>query len=125
MSFIDDTFGPLAPKLVNKFGHKITFIKKENSAYDPNTGQVTEIETRYEVTATVHRLGIDEFNGVWQKNDVKIILYPEQIDYHYITEQDYFLVPRDTAPDEYMKVVEPLTYRGEKVVVYIVIARPR
>ena len=63
--------------------------------------------------------------GLYQANDVKIIFDPKQVGDIYITEADYFVVPRDTAPNQTMKIIEPTTYRGEKPVLYVVIARPQ
>ena len=48
-----------------------------------------------------------------------------QIGYRYLTEADYFIVPRDTAPDEVMKIIKPTTYRGDRPVAYVIIARPQ
>jgi len=124
MSKVDDVFD-FADELVAEWGSPAVFVRREDSVYDPDTGEVTQTETRTDVNVVISSLDITEDNGLYQANDVKLIIDPVQLNYIYITEQDYFLVSRDTAPDEYMKVIEPLTYRGEKVVVYIVIARPQ
>ena len=57
-------------------------------------------------------------------NDVKIILDPVQVNYIYITEQDYFEVPNAFGTNV-MKVVNPVTYRGDNPVGYVIIARPQ
>ena len=100
-------------------------MRKENSVYDPETGTTAETETRQQVKVVISKLDISEYGGLYQQNDVKIILDPVQVDYIYITTQDYFLVPREGADDEYMKVIEPVTYRGDRPVCYVIIARPQ
>ena len=124
MSKVDDVFD-FADELIDEWGHYVTFVRKENSVYDPETGTTTETETRQQVKVVISKLDISEYGGLYQQNDVKIILDPVQVDYIYITDQDYFLVPRENAPDEMMKVIEPVTYRGDRPVCYVIIARPQ
>ena len=124
MSKVDDVFD-FADELIDEWGHYVTFVRKENSVYDPETGSTTETETRQQVKVVISKLDISEYGGLYQQNDVKIILDPVQANYIYITDQDYFLVPRENAPDEMMKVIEPVTYRGDRPVCYVIIARPQ
>ena len=124
MSKVDDVFD-FADELIDEWGHYVTFVRKENSVYDPETGSTTETETRKQVKVVISKLDISEYQGLYQQNDVKIILDPVQVDYIYITTQDYFLVPREGADDEYMKIIEPVTYRGDRPVAYVIIARPQ
>ena len=124
MSKVDDVFD-FADELIDEWGHYVTFVRKENSVYDPETGATTETETRMQVKVVITKLNIREYDGLYQANDVKIILDPVQVNYIYITDQDYFLVPRENAPDEMMKVIEPVTYRGDRPVAYVIIARPQ
>ena len=124
MSKVDDVFD-FADELIDEWGHYVTFVRKENSVYDPETGSTTETETRQQVKVVISKLDISEYGGLYQQNDVKIILDPVQVNYIYITDQDYFLVPRENAPDEMMKVIEPVTYRGDRPVAYVIIARPQ
>ena len=124
MSKVDDVFD-FADELVAEWGSPAVFVRRENSVYDPNTGQVTQTETRTDVNVVISSLDITEDNGLYQANDVKLIIDPVQLNYIYITEQDYFLVPRENAPDEHMKVIKPTTYRGDRPVAYVIIARPQ
>ena len=124
MSKVDDVFD-FADELIDEWGHYVTFVRKENSVYDPETGATTETKTEKQVKVVISKLNIREYEGLYQANDVKIILDPVQVDYIYITEQDYFLVPRENAPDEMMKVIKPVTYRGDRPVCYVIIARPQ
>ena len=124
MSKVDDVFD-FADELVDEWGQVVTFVRKENSVYDPETGSTTETETRQQVKVVITKLDIKEYGGLYQENDVKIIIDPVQLNYIYVTTQDYFLVPREGAPDEYMKIIEPKTYRGDRPVAYVIIARPQ
>ena len=124
MSKVDTTFDFAAP-LIAEWGQPAQLITKGNPTYDINTGETVENEVVYNVNVVITSLAITETGGLYQANDVKILIDPVQIDYIYLTEADYFLVPRDGAPDQYMKVLEPKTYRGDKPVFYSIVARPQ
>ena len=123
MSKVDDTFD-FANSLVLEWGQDAVFVRKTNSVYDPNTGEVTQNEQRTNVKIVISNLDIQETGGLYQVNDVKIVLDPVQVNYIYITEQDYFEVPK-AGGTEVMKVVDPKTYRGDNPVGYVIIARPQ
>ena len=123
MSKVDDTFD-FANALVLEWGQDAVFVRKTGSTYDPNTGEVTQNEVRTNVKIVISNLDIQEASGLYQVNDVKIILDPVQINYIYITEQDYFEVPNAFGTNV-MKVVNPVTYRGDNPVGYVIIARPQ
>ena len=72
----------------------------------------------------ITNLEIQETSGLYQVNDVKIVLDPVQVNYIYITEQDYFEVPNAFGVNV-MKVINPTTYRGDNPVGYVIIARPQ
>ena len=123
MSKVDDTFD-FANSLVMEWGQDAVFIRREGSTYDPVAGTVSQTETRTDVKIVISNLDITETSGLYQENDVKIIIDPVQLNYIYITEQDYFEVPKGTGK-EIMKVVDPKTYRGDNPVGYVIIARPQ
>ena len=117
MSKVDDVFN-FADELVAD-DQTVTFVRKR-STYDPETG--TTVETVTETSQSGHhQTNISEYGGLYQQNDVKIIIDPVQLNYIYITTEDYFIVPRDGADDEYMKVIEPTTGKSG----YVIIARPQ
>ena len=124
MSKVDTTFD-FADELIAEWGQPAQLITKGNPTYDINTGETVENEIVYNVKVVITSLDITETGGLYQANDVKILLDPVQINYIYLTEADYFLVPRDGAPDQYMKIIEPKTYRGDKPVFYNIVARPQ
>ena len=123
MSKVDETFD-FANSLVLEWGQDAVFVRKTNSVYDADTGEVSQTEVRTNVKIVISNLDIQEASGLYQVNDVKIVLDPVQIDYIFITEQDYFEVPYDGGKNV-MKVVNPVTYRGDKPVGYVIIARPQ
>ena len=123
MSKVDDVFD-FADELVAEWGSPAVFVRREDSVYDPNTGEVTQTETRTNVNVVISSLDITEDNGLYQANDVKLIIDPVQLNYIYITEQDYFELPK-AGGTEIMKVIDPKTYRGERPVAYVIIARPQ
>lgn len=124
MSKVDTTFD-FADELIAEWGQPAQLITKGNPTYDINTGETVENEIVYNVKVVITSLDITETGGLYQANDIKILIDPVQINYIYLTEADYFLVPRDGAPDQYMKIIEPKTYRGDKPVFYNIVARPQ
>ena len=124
MSKVDTTFD-FADELIAEWGQPAQLITKGTPTYDINTGETVEDETVYNVKVVISSLDITELGGLYQANDVKIILDPVQVGYIYLSEADYFLVPRENAPDEYMKIIQPTTYRGDRPVAYVIIARPQ
>ena len=123
MSKVDDTFN-FANSMVLEWGQDAVFVRKTGSVYDPNTGEVTQNEQRIDVKIVITNLDIQETGGLYQVNDVKIVLDPVQVSYIYITEQDYFEVPNAFGVNV-MKVINPTTYRGDNPVGYVIIARPQ
>jgi hypothetical protein len=125
MSKVDDVFD-FADELIDEWGHYVKLIVNNgNPIYDPATGATTNQTQEYNVKVVISKLDISEYGGLYQANDVKIILDPVQVGYIYLSEADYFLVPRENAPDEYMKIIQPTTYRGDRPVAYVIIARPQ
>ena len=62
MSKVDDVFD-FADELVDEWGSPAVFVRRENSVYDPNTGEVTQTETRTDVKVVIS-LDITEDNGL-------------------------------------------------------------
>lgn len=124
MSKIDDVFD-FADELIDEWGQQVQLIVKGAPSYDPNTGITTEQLETFDVKAVITKLDQSEIGGLYQANDVKILLDPVQVGYIYPTEADYFLVPRETAPDQEMKIIQCNTYRGDRPVLYVIIARPQ
>ena len=123
MSKVDTTFD-FADELVLEWGQDAVFVQKGTPTYDINTGETTEVETRTNVKIVITKLDINELGGLYQENDVKIIIDPVQLKYIYITTADYFEVPT-AGTTQVMKIITPTTYRGDNPVGYVIIARPQ
>ena len=124
MSKVDDTFD-FANSMIMEWGQSAQLYAHNGPpVYDPATGTTTNNVDILDVKIVISSLDIKETGGLYQQDDVKIIIDPVQINYIYLTDADYFMVPRNGASDQMMKIIEPKTYRGDNPVGYIIIARP-
>ena len=124
MSKVDDTFD-FANSMIMEWGQSAQlYVHNGPPIYDPSTGTTTNNVDIIDVKIVISSLDIKETGGLYQQDDVKIIIDPVQINYIYLTDADYFMVPRNGAPDQMMKIIEPKIYRGDNPVGYIIIARP-
>lgn len=124
MSKVDDVFGPIPGPLIQEWGQAAVFVQQTGSAYDPATGTVTPAQTRTSVKVVITKLDIQERDGLYQEDDVKILIDPGQIGNVYISTSDWFEVPK-AGGTEVMKVIKPVTYRGDNPVFFSIIARPQ
>lgn len=125
MSKVDATFGTLAKRLVGSWTmNGVVFVRNGAAAYDTTTGEIAQAETRIPLKAVITKLTPKEYEGLYQKNDVKIIPDPTLIGEEPITQSDWFEYP-ENGKTVRAKVVEPKWYRGDKPVAFIVIARPQ
>ena len=124
MSKVDTVFGPIPGPLIQEWGQDAVFVRAGASTYDPNTGVVAKSETRIPVKVVITKLDIKEAGGLYQMDDVKILIDPGQIGGTYINTDDYFEVDKGGVT-EVMKVVEPKTFRGDDPVFFVIIARPQ
>ena len=124
MSKVDTIFGPIPGPLIQEWGQDAVFVQPGVPVYNPVTGEVANPETRTNVKIVITKLDIKESGGLYQMNDVKILIDPGQIGNAYINTNDYFEVPK-AGGTEVMKVIEPKTYRGDNPVFFVIIARPQ
>ena len=125
MSKADLVFGPLAGPLVAEWGSACQFIRvADPGIYDPATGMVTNTETTYNVKAVMLELEPQEYEGVYQQTDFKLIIDPGQIDDAYITTADRFVVPFPSG-NKNCKVIDVVTYRGDNPISFEVVVRPQ
>jgi|GEM_PF-1647019 len=121
----DLIFGPLAGPMVAEWGSSCTYIRvSDPGAYDPNTGQVSAGEQRFNVKAVLLELEPQEYEGVFQQSDFKLIIDPGQIADGYITTADRFEVPFPSGQKN-CKVIDVVTYRGDDPISFEVIVRPQ
>jgi hypothetical protein len=125
MSKIDTVFGPIPGPLIQEWGQAVTFIKVDGpGGYDPNTGEITTAETRMAVKAVITKVHPEEYNGVAQSTDLKILIDPAQLGGHYITTSDQWEFP-EAGTTRTAKVVDVSTYRGDGPVFFVCLARPQ
>ena len=125
MSRVDQVFGTLAPRLVTSWSMSgVVFVRNRNDFYNVDTGVISTTEQRIPLKAVITKLLPKEYEGLYQKNDVKIIPDPTLIGIEPITESDWFEYPENGKTIR-AKVVESRWYRGDKPVAFIVIARPQ
>ena len=125
MSKADSVFGPLAGPLVQEWGSTRQFIRvADPGVYDPATGMVTNTETTYNVKAVFLEVTPEEYEGVFQQTDFKLIIDPGQIDNGYITTADRFVVPFPSG-NKNCKVIDVVTYRGDNPISFEVVVRPQ
>jgi hypothetical protein len=124
MSLIDTTFGPLGSPLIKKWGTPVTFIRKGSETYNATTGVITEAETRIATFAIITKVSPQEYEGLYQDTDHKIIADPADIGAAGITTSDSFEYTRNNVITR-GKVVGVAEYRGDAPVLTIAIVRPQ
>ena len=111
--------------MVAEWGSFCQYIRvSDPGTYDPITGQVANTETVYNVKAVMLEIEPQEYDGVFQQTDFKLIIDPGQIDNGYITTADRFVVPFPSG-DKNCKVIDVVTYRGDKPISFEVVVRPQ
>ena len=121
----DLIFGPLAGPMVAEWGSSCTYIRvSDPGSYDPGTGQVSAGEQSFNVKAVLLELEPQEYEGVFQQSDFKLIIDPGQIADGYITTADRFVVPFPSG-NKNCKVIDVVTYRGDDPISFEVIVRPQ
>ena len=125
MSKADDVFGPLPGPLVAEWGSSCQYIRVgDPGTYDPLTGEVSSNETTFNVKAVMLEIEPTEYDGVFQQTDFKLIIDPGQIGNEYITTADRFVVPFPSG-DKTCKVIDVVTYRGDRPINFEVVVRPQ
>ena len=125
MSKPDEIFGPLPGPLVAEWGSTCQYVRvSDPGTYDPATGQVTGGEQTFNVKAVMLEIEPQEYGGVFQQTDFKLIIDPGQIDNGYITTADKFIVPFPSG-DKTCKVIDVVTYRGDRPINFEVVVRPQ
>ena len=125
MSKADDVFGPLAGPLVQEWGSSCQYIRvADPGTYDPTTGKISNTETTFNIKAVLLELEPQEYEGVFQQSDFKLIVDPGQVGGGYINTADRFVVPFPSG-NKNCKVVDVVTYRGDKPINFEVVVRPQ
>lgn len=125
MGLIDDTFAPVPKQLFADWGQDITYIKTTTPrTYDPATGAVSGADTNVTVRGIISQLTPRESEGLYQTTDVKILIGNDELGDYYPTEADRVQYAQAGATRE-AKIIDILTYRGDKPVYHTLIVRPQ
>ena len=126
MSKVDTVFGPIPGPLIQEWGQPVTFVRTTGAGtYDQATGDITTAEMRLPVKAVVTKVNPKEDGGAYQTTDLKIMVDPAQLGWVYITTQDRWEIPVAGGVFQTAKVIDVTTYRGDKPVFFVCIARPQ
>jgi hypothetical protein len=126
MSLIDTTFGPLAPRLLKKWGQPIEVIFRGKGTLDTVSGSIEVPEIRVTTTAVVTKVTVDEVQGLGQAADVKIYINPQDLPAGaVISQSEEVVIPPlvGNFAGQQAKVVDARVVRGQGALLWIVMAR--
>ena len=125
MSRVDDVFARVPGRLFNDWGEDITYVKTVTPrVYEPDTGRVIGADKEVTIKGVITRLTPRESEGLYQTTDVKILFGTEALGDYYPTEADRLRYNQAGVKRE-AKIINILTFRGEKAIYHEVIARPQ
>jgi len=125
MGLIDDTFAPVPKRILADWGQDITYLKTVTPRdYEPSTGDVRGSDVEVTVRGIISRLTPREADGLYQTTDVKILIGSEELEDYYPTEADRVRYTQAGETRE-AKIINVLTYRGDKPVYHTLIVRPQ
>ncbi len=125
MSFIDDTFAAVPGPLLRSWGQDLVYIKTTGTeTYSPSTGNVTSTETSITIRAVITKVNPQEFDGSYQTTDLKIIFGNEELGDYIPTIRDRIQY-QDAGTTKVARIIDVNSYRGERPVLHILIARPQ
>jgi hypothetical protein len=124
MSRIDDIFGSVAGRLVRRFGSDVVFVRNPEAVYDSYTGAADATGERFDLKAIITPAKAEEFDGMSQGTDVKIVPDPDVIGIDGIQIDDIFEY-QQAGETQFAKVVTAKEYRGDRPVAFIVLGRPQ
>jgi hypothetical protein len=126
MSLIDTTFGPLAPRLLKKWGQPIDVVFRGKGVLNRASGEIEVPENRVTTTAVVTKVTIDEMQGLGQAADVKIYINPQDLPAGaVISQSDEVVLPPlvGNFAGQQAKVVDARVVRGQGPLLWVVMAR--
>ena len=125
MALIDDIFGGIPAQLMADWGQDITYIKTSLPAnYNPTTGTVYKSETKVTVKAVITNVNPNEYEGLYQTTDLKVMFGAEELGDYYPTQADRIQYTQAGETRE-AKLMNIVTERGTKAIFHTAIARPQ
>lgn len=125
MALIDDIFKPIPTDILADWGQSITYIKTTTPrTYDPATGSVTGADTTVSVKGFIESISSRESEGLYQTTDLKVTIGASELDSYYPTEADRIQYTQAGVTRE-AKILNIVTYRGDKPVMHVLFVRPQ
>ena len=125
MALIDDVFGSIPAAVLADWGQDITYIKTNlPTTYNPTTGTTTVSETTVTVKALITNVNPTEYDGLYQRTDLKVIFGAAELGDYYPTEADRIQYTQAGETRE-AKLVSINTKRGAEPVLHTVVVRPQ
>ena len=126
MSRIDDVFGRLATKLINKWqSNNLRLVRVGKGSYNKLSGSVEPSEQIVSVKGVVLTAKVEQDDGLTQEGDVMIILDPVTVaQQEELTTADRFRYTLDGREQE-ARVVKIERVQGDNTLGYFIVARPQ
>jgi len=124
MGRVDTTFAPIPASLLNDWGQSITYVKAGTDTYNASTGTVTSTETNISMKGLITLATPEEFEGVYQTNDLKIIIGNAELGAAYPSVRD-IVQYTENGVTKAGRIIRSKTYRGDAPVMHVLLVRPQ
>jgi hypothetical protein len=125
MSQIDTTFAAIPASLLNQWGQTMTYIKASAATtYNTQTGIATRSDTNIPLKAVITQANPEEFEGVYQTSDVKLIIGNVELAGHYPSIADRIQYS-EGARTIVARIIAIKTYRGDSPILHTLLVRPQ
>jgi hypothetical protein len=124
MSRVDTTFASIPAGLLNDWGQTLTYIKAGTDTYNTTTGAVTSTETSIQLKALITQANPEEFEGVYQTNDLKVIIGNVELAGYYPSVRDLIQYTENSVTKA-GRIINVKTYRGDSPVLHVLLVRPQ
>ena len=122
MSLVDKTFSRIPGPLIKKWGMNGVYVKHGQEKYDVSTGQLSAPTDRVPVKLLLTELKAEDIKGEVQSTDIKILLAAEGLGDYYVKTSD-LLEYQEAGRTRIARIIVPTTYRGDKPILHVIIAR--
>lgn len=125
MNLIDTTFGGIPAPLLAEWGQNVTYLKAASSiTYNPTTGTTTGADTSITVRALILQVNPEEFEGVYQTSDVKVLIGNAELGAHVPSIKDRIQYT-ESGVTKTGRVIDCKTLRGDNPVLHTILLRPQ
>lgn len=125
MSRVDDTFAAIPAQLLTDWGQNVTYIEASSAAtYNPTTGEVSGADSSYTVRALIFQAKPEEFESLYQTNDLKVIIGNAELGAYSPSIRDRIQYI-ENGKIRTGRIISCKTSRGENPVVHTILLRPQ